>query len=178
MRTWTRRRLLLSTAAGTAGLAVTAPAYAAGRDRREGDDILNALRALPGLRLIEERQDAEPGYRHFVLGLRQPVDHTDPAAGTFEQRLTLLHAAADRPTVLFSTGYDAVLAPRRTEPQYCWAATNSRSNTATSAPHAQRAPATPTSPSGRPPTTITASSVSSAGSTPARGSPPAAARAA
>ena len=115
MRTWTRRRLLLSTAAGTAGLAVTAPAYAAGRDRREGDDILNALRALPGLRVIEERAGAEPGYRFFVLGLRQPVDHTDPTAGTFEQRLTLLHAGTGRPTVLFTTGYEAVLAPRRTE---------------------------------------------------------------
>jgi len=119
MRTWTRRRLLTS-AAATAGLAVTAaaPATAAGRSRTRlgGDDILTALRALPGLRVIEERQGAEPGYRFFVLGLRQPADHTNPAAGTFEQRLTLLHTSVDRPTVLFSTGYEAVLTPRRAEP--------------------------------------------------------------
>ncbi|MEU0194057.1 S28 family serine protease [Streptomyces afghaniensis] len=120
MRVWTRRRLLTSaaTAVSAAGLAATAlPARAAAAAARPGTgDIAQALRALPGLRLIEERQDAEPGYRHFVLGLRQPVDHTNPAAGTFEQRLTLLHTAADRPMVLFSTGYHAVLTPRRTEP--------------------------------------------------------------
>ncbi|MCT9143138.1 S28 family serine protease [Streptomyces violarus] len=121
MSVWTRRRLLTSAASAVsaAGLAATAavPARAAAGRPRPGDaDIADILRALPGLRLIEERQDAEPGYRHFVLGLRQPVDHTDPAAGTFEQRLTLLHTAADRPTVLFSTGYHALLTPRRTEP--------------------------------------------------------------
>ncbi|MFH8660625.1 S28 family serine protease [Streptomyces afghaniensis] len=121
MRVWTRRRLLTSAASAipAAGLAATAavPARAATGGPRSGDDdIATALRALPGLRLIEERQDAEPGYRHFVLGLRQPVDHTNPAAGTFEQRVTLLHTAAERPMVLFSTGYHAVLTPRRTEP--------------------------------------------------------------
>ncbi|MGW0862764.1 S28 family serine protease [Streptomyces sp. NPDC002611] len=127
MRVWTRRRLLTSAASAVsavsavsaAGLAVTAagPARAAdGRPRPADADIADTLRALPGLRLIEERQDAGAGYRHFVLGLRQPVDHTDPSAGTFEQRLTLLHTAADRPTVLFSTGYHAVLTPRLTEP--------------------------------------------------------------
>ncbi|MEU5535121.1 S28 family serine protease [Streptomyces sp. NPDC020362] len=119
MHAWTRRRLLTS-AAMTAGLAVTAaaPASAAAgtRARRADDDILTALRALPGLRVIEERQGAEPGYRFFVLGLRQPADHTNPAAGTFEQRLTLLHTSADRPTVLFTTGYEAVLTARRAEP--------------------------------------------------------------
>ncbi|MGX1560744.1 S28 family serine protease [Streptomyces sp. NPDC055506] len=121
MDVWTRRRLLTSavSAVSAAGLAATAAAPAratAGRPRPWDADIADTLRSLPGLRLIEERQDAEPGYRHFVLGLRQPVDHTDPAAGTFEQRLTLLHTAADRPTVLFSTGYHAVLTPRLTEP--------------------------------------------------------------
>ncbi|MFE0508402.1 S28 family serine protease [Streptomyces sp. NPDC058964] len=120
MHTWTRRRLLAS-AAMTAGAAATAaapPAAAAGnRTGSPGDDnFLTALQALPGLRVIEERQGAEPGYRFFVLGLRQPADHTNPAAGTFEQRLTLLHTSADRPTVLFSTGYEAVLTPRRAEP--------------------------------------------------------------
>ncbi|WP_210586846.1 S28 family serine protease [Streptomyces sp. GESEQ-35] len=119
MRTWTRRRLLTSTAS-TAGLALAAtpvPAQAAtGRVRAGCGDVADALRALPGLRLIEERPGAEPGYRFFVLGLRQPVDHTDPAADTFEQRLTLLHTSTGRPTVLASTGYEANLTPWRAEP--------------------------------------------------------------
>ncbi|WP_432173194.1 S28 family serine protease [Streptomyces sp. Tue6028] len=121
MRTWTRRHLLASTASAaalTAAATVTAnPAAAAARPAGPtGDGVLDALRALPGLRVIEELAGAEPGYRFFVLGLRQPVDHTDPSAGSFEQRLTLLHTSVDRPTVLFTTGYEAVLKPRRTEP--------------------------------------------------------------
>ncbi|MFI6488798.1 S28 family serine protease [Streptomyces sp. NPDC050564] len=117
MRTWTRRRLLLS-AASAAGLAATAavPAKAAGPARPGRDEVVERLRSLPGLRVVEERPGAEPGYRFFVLGLRQPVDHRNRAAGTFEQRLTLLHASADRPTVLFTTGYEAALTPRRAEP--------------------------------------------------------------
>ncbi|AZM49213.1 aminopeptidase [Streptomyces sp. WAC 06738] len=124
MRAWTRRHLLLSTAAGAAGLAATAvtpPTYAAAEGRRgsgglRDDGIEDALRALPGLRVIEELPGAGPGDRFFVLGLRQPVDHSDRTAGTFEQRLTLLHTATDRPMVLYTTGYGAVLTPRRTEP--------------------------------------------------------------
>ncbi|MFD3525622.1 S28 family serine protease [Streptomyces sp. NPDC058653] len=125
MRLLTRRRLLTSTAAAASATAVAtvagpaaAPARAATRGRTGGDggDIVDALRALPGLRIVEERPGAEPGYRFFVLGLRQPVYHGDPGGGTFEQRLTLLHTGVDRPTVLFSTGYDVPLVPRRTEP--------------------------------------------------------------
>ncbi|WP_405925157.1 S28 family serine protease [Streptomyces sp. NBC_00035] len=118
----TRRRLLTTavSAASAAGLGLAAvPAQAADGTRAgadDVDDVVDALRALPGLRVIEERPGAEPGYRFFVLGLRQPVDHNDPGAGTFEQRLTLLHTATDRPTVLFSTGYEVPLIPRRTEP--------------------------------------------------------------
>ncbi|MFD3488665.1 S28 family serine protease [Streptomyces sp. NPDC058665] len=120
MRPFTRRRLLTSAAstaamASVAGLAAM-PAHAVGRTRATADDTLDTLRELPGLRVIEERPGAEPGYRFFVLGMAQPVDHDDPGAGTFEQRLTLLHTAANQPTVLFSTGYQVPLQPRRTEP--------------------------------------------------------------
>ncbi|MCX4703679.1 aminopeptidase [Streptomyces sp. NBC_01352] len=117
MRTLTRRRLLTTAASAASAAGLTAvPVRAADRTHAGADDLVAALRALPGLRVIEERPGAEPGYRFFVLGLRQPVDHNDPGAGTFEQRLTLLHTAADRPTVLFSTGYEVPLMPRRTEP--------------------------------------------------------------
>ncbi|MET9775663.1 S28 family serine protease [Streptomyces sp. NPDC006367] len=116
MRGLTRRRLLISAASATSAVGLgTLPARASDRAGAPGD-VVDALRRLPGLRVIEERPGAEPGYRFFVLGLRQPVDHTDPGAGTFEQRLTLLHTAVDRPTVLFTTGYDVPLIPRRTEP--------------------------------------------------------------
>ncbi|GGP88213.1 S28 family serine protease [Streptomyces griseomycini] len=122
MHLWTRRRLLLSTAAAApaAGLAAAASAPARALTGTPpapaDDDVVRRIASLPGVRIVEERPDAGPGYRFFVLGLRQPVDHTDPSAGTFEQRLTLLHTSAERPTVLFTTGYEAVLTPRLTEP--------------------------------------------------------------
>ncbi|MEV7790786.1 S28 family serine protease [Streptomyces sp. NPDC087512] len=116
MRGLTRRRLLTTaaSAASAAGLAAL-PARAADRPGPGTGDVVDALRALPGLRVIEERPSGVPGHRFFVLGLRQPVDHTDPGAGTFEQRLTLLHTAAERPTVLFTTGYEVPLTARRAE---------------------------------------------------------------
>ncbi|MGP3735652.1 S28 family serine protease [Streptomyces sp. GDS52] len=124
MHLWTRRRLLLSTAsaASAAGLAAmaSAPAHALTgtppAPAATDDDIVRRLGSLPGVRIVEERPDTAPGHRFFVLGLRQPVDHTDPSAGTFEQRLTLLHTSAERPTVLFTTGYGASLTSRLTEP--------------------------------------------------------------
>lgn len=119
MCAWTRRRLLVSGAVAAGYATVTAAparAAAARRVHPDQDDVLTALQALPGLRVVEERPGAEPGYRFFILGLRQPVDHRNPGAGTFEQRLTLLHTSTDRPTVLFTTGYEAVLTPRRAEP--------------------------------------------------------------
>ncbi|MEV6594268.1 S28 family serine protease [Streptomyces acidicola] len=130
MRTWNRRLLIPVAMTGVLALTAAAPATpettaattavaaatARAADSPSRGDILDTLRAMPGLRVIEERPAQDPGYRFFVLGLRQPVDHTRPSAGTFEQRLTLLHKSADRPTVLFTTGYVVPLTPRRTEP--------------------------------------------------------------
>lgn len=122
MRARSRRLLIPVAVAGVLALTpAAAPAaphtmtVVAADGTRQGD-ILTALRALPGLRVIEERPAQDPGYRFFVLGLRQPVDHTDPSAGTFEQRLTLLHKGIGRATVLFTTGYEVPLSPRRAEP--------------------------------------------------------------
>ncbi|WP_246074767.1 S28 family serine protease [Nonomuraea terrae] len=80
------------------------------------DDLLERLRAIPGLTVVSESQQA--GYRFFVLSFTQPVDHKNPGKGTFEQRLTLLHRSSDAPVVLFTGGYGLPVnpAPSRTEP--------------------------------------------------------------
>ncbi|MBN1772885.1 MAG: hypothetical protein JXB32_16560, partial [Deltaproteobacteria bacterium] len=79
-----------------------------GGDAPEADvppaEIAAALAAIPGMRVVEE-ESHEPGYRAFDLRFRQPVDHDDPARGTFEQYLSLLHRAADAPVVLVTEGY-------------------------------------------------------------------------
>ncbi|MFB9963400.1 S28 family serine protease [Sinosporangium siamense] len=80
------------------------------------DELLNRLRAIPGLTVVSETPVT--GYRFFVLSFTQPVDHRDPGEGTFQQRLTLLHREATAPVVLFTNGYGLAVnpVPSRTEP--------------------------------------------------------------
>jgi hypothetical protein len=78
-------------------------------------DIAERLEAIPGMTVVEERTAPEP-YRFFVLSYRQPADHERPSQGSFEQRLTLLHKATDRPMVLHTSGYNVRISPTRSEP--------------------------------------------------------------
>ncbi|MGW4646622.1 S28 family serine protease [Kitasatospora sp. NPDC004289] len=111
MSRWFRRMLVGVAAPVLALTALTAvPAAAA-----EEPDVRAALEAVPGLTVTAERP-AAAGFRFFELSLRQPVDHHHPEAGTFQQRLTLLHRAADRPTVLATSGYGLGPGQGRSEP--------------------------------------------------------------
>ncbi|MFC7505312.1 S28 family serine protease [Nocardioides sp. GCM10030258] len=78
-------------------------------------DILEAVQNLPGVTSVAEAT-APAGYRFFKITFRQPVDHRDPTAGTFEQRLTLLHKDAARPMVMYTSGYNVSSNPSRSEP--------------------------------------------------------------
>ena len=97
-------------------LALLSPAVAASAQPATADDLADRLAAIPGLTVVS--QSAPAGYRFFVLTYRQPADHRHPGAGTYEQRLTLLHRAADAPVVLATSGYGlpATPQPARTEP--------------------------------------------------------------
>ncbi|MFC4564605.1 S28 family serine protease [Nocardiopsis mangrovi] len=99
----------------TASALVLTAAPAGAAPAPAGGDIADRLAAVPGLRIISE-QETEPGFRHFVLGYRQPADHDRPRSGGFEQRLTLLHRGFDRPTVLHTSGYGVNTTPFRAEP--------------------------------------------------------------
>ncbi|GAB3212850.1 S28 family serine protease [Marinactinospora endophytica] len=113
-----RRRLATSSRTTTVSLLAAAalllPALPAAAQEPDGD-ILDRLEDIPGLTVVEE-QPTEEGFRYFVLGYEQPVDHTNPAKGTFQQRLTLLHRGFDRPTVLHTSGYNVSTRPSRSEP--------------------------------------------------------------
>ncbi len=67
-------------------------------------DILVELRAIPGLE-VEERTTMLAGYRFFVMGYDQPVDHQNPAGARFKQRMTLLHRDYAAPVVAQNSGY-------------------------------------------------------------------------
>lgn len=73
------------------------------------DDITMALGSLAGITYREvlalEDQTIPAGYRRFEITIEQPVDHYQPAAGTFQQRLALLHKSFAEPIVLHTSGY-------------------------------------------------------------------------
>ncbi|REE99412.1 S28 family serine protease [Thermomonospora umbrina] len=111
MRGWGERVLTAVTIAGTLCAWTATPSGAA-----TADDITDRLNAVPGMRVIEEKPSGAEGYRFFLLGYRQPADHRRPGAGTFEQRLSLMHKDTGRPMVLYTSGYDLNTAPFRAEP--------------------------------------------------------------
>ncbi|RKT82086.1 PS-10 peptidase S37 [Saccharopolyspora antimicrobica] len=104
-------RGLVTTVAVCGMLLVGAPVGAA----PPADDVRDRLEAVPDLTVVGERP-TEPGFRLFDLTFTQPADHRNPAAGQFQQRLTLLHRDLSRPTVLYASGYDLPEKTTRTEP--------------------------------------------------------------
>lgn len=103
---------LVATLGATPALAVQTPARAV----QQSGDILDQLKAVPGLTVLSEEPPPAPEYRFFLLSFRQPIDHRHPSAGTFEQRFQLLHKSTDRPMVLHTTGYDMPEYSFRAEP--------------------------------------------------------------
>jgi hypothetical protein len=86
--------------------AATTPTPDGMADANDGPlgDILDELRAIPGL-TVTEQMTMLAGYRFFVMEYEQPVDHHDPNGAKFKQRLTLLHRDYGAPTVVYNSGY-------------------------------------------------------------------------
>ncbi|GAV40187.1 S28 family serine protease [Streptomyces acidiscabies] len=103
---WLLALMVLISTLGTATAATAA--------EPEATDIKDQLLSIPGMSLVQEKP--YPGYRFFVLNYTQPVDHRRPAAGTFEQRITVLHKDVNRPTVFYTGGYSVSTTPGRREP--------------------------------------------------------------
>lgn len=110
MKVRSRRLLSAVAVAGMLGAVVTVPSHAA------VGDIVERLEAIPGMRVLWERPSGTSDYRFFMLSYRQPIDHRKPNAGTFEQRLTLMHKDTARPMVLHTSGYHVAEVPFRAEP--------------------------------------------------------------
>lgn len=86
--------LLLLLAAGTAAQPI-------------GDRIA----ALDGIEEVKPLPQGEFAAKYEVM-LRQPLDWHDPSAGSFLQRVIVMHAGFDRPTMLITQGYGAGFALR------------------------------------------------------------------
>lgn len=73
--------------------------------------ILERLRSLEGVCSVSELP-AGPFEGKYEVFVTQPLDWRDPAKGSFEQRVVVMHVGCDRPTVLITQGYDANMALR------------------------------------------------------------------
>ncbi|WP_309052683.1 S28 family serine protease [Streptomyces sp.] len=113
---WVLSLSVLIGTVGTAGVATAADSDTGSRAVADSQstDIKDRILAIPGMSLIEEKPYA--GYRFFVLEYVQPVDHRRPWAGTFKQRLSVLHKDTERPTVFRTSGYGLSTTPGRAEP--------------------------------------------------------------
>ncbi|HEU4535587.1 MAG TPA: S28 family serine protease, partial [Polyangiaceae bacterium] len=94
---------------GGAGGAAGAPnAGAAGSAGGAGGgptaDVLAQLSAVEGL-TVREVPAVDASQRWFVLELRQPVDHENPAAGFFDQHMVLLHRDPGALVDMLTYGY-------------------------------------------------------------------------
>ncbi len=71
----------------------------------QGAQLEDYLFDLEGVRF--EQLEAMPGFEAaYALEVEQPIDHSNPEAGTFYQRVFLAQQDPERPTVLVTEGYN------------------------------------------------------------------------
>jgi len=85
------------------GLIVLTLTFSACR-REEDRPLLDRLCDLEGV-TVTEIAPLEGFLQSFQIDVSQPVDHSNPAAGTFGQRFYLSHRDLDKPMVFYTTGY-------------------------------------------------------------------------
>jgi hypothetical protein len=69
-----------------------------------GPDILDQLRAIPGV-TANELPTSNQGYHYYVLQFTQQVDHNDASAGVFQQEVSLLHRDVNAAMIVHTSGY-------------------------------------------------------------------------
>jgi len=79
-----------------------------------GTTFEEKARCVPGLSVVRVPEAGRAGYERYDLRFLQPVDHEHPDAGQFSQRVVVLHARADAPVVMMTSGYDLSLGTQLT----------------------------------------------------------------
>lgn len=67
-------------------------------------ELRQKITALPGLSQVEPLETTEFAEK-YVVRFTQPLDHANPAKGSFLQRVFIAHVGFDRPTVIITEGY-------------------------------------------------------------------------
>lgn len=74
-------------------------------------EMESRIKALEGVTEVKALPSGEFSEKYEVM-LRQPLDWKNPEAGEFQQRVVVMHAGDDRPTMLITQGYGAGFALR------------------------------------------------------------------
>jgi hypothetical protein len=69
--------------------------------------VMRKLKKIPGVVSVEEKRIDTSAFTKYLIWFEQPVDHNNPAAGTFRQRVWLIHAGFEKPVVMTTEGYAA-----------------------------------------------------------------------
>ena len=74
----------------------------------QADAIMKLLqKKLPDGTVIETRETGRHFAGEYTVYLEQPIDHNNPATGTFQQRIFLSHYDRKAPTLIVTEGYGA-----------------------------------------------------------------------
>ena len=81
--------------------------FAAGTAKAQSiEEKLAGLKGVSGIEKLESEHYTDK----YLVRITQPVDHKNPAAGTFTQRVIVAHVGYDRPTILVTEGYGGAYA--------------------------------------------------------------------
>ncbi|HCV14824.1 MAG TPA: aminopeptidase, partial [Rikenellaceae bacterium] len=64
---------------------------------------VESIRGISDVKTLESRHFNQK----YTLFIDQPLDHDNPAAGTFRQRVFVMNISQERPTVIVTEGYGA-----------------------------------------------------------------------
>jgi len=76
------------------------------QDVKPDSEFLQKIRSLPGVVEVHAARFDEKQFREaYEVMVEQPLDHQNPGADKFRQRLFVSHAGYDKPVVLVTEGY-------------------------------------------------------------------------
>lgn len=77
-------------------------------------ELSDFLKKIEGVVSVEQLENGQFAERYVVM-ITQPLDHSDPAKGSFQQRFVVADVGKDRPSLLITEGYDG---ERALSPKY------------------------------------------------------------
>ncbi len=87
---------------------IVKPKEANPEQEKLSDEVSKKLETLPGVSdvYIEINENSDNEEKVYFFNYEQLIDHKNPAAGTFKQRLCMKYVSQEAPVVLYTHGYE------------------------------------------------------------------------